>query len=225
MKKKWKEVSRRYEADPRQGTSYKSDRFEGYEGPFPDFDVGFLHQQPFIRKVIPELINKKNDGKKVHILELGSGAGIFAEQIRQAFEDRVEVYTTGLKKKAAQQSRTAHGTQNIPYLSELPKKLKKQDLKWRSISELRDFQEFDLIIDTIGEAEYRKDLFNEYFDHVAAKLLPGGEAFIVLFYRTEAYQAVLDAVDRLKGDDVIVEATIDKTLLRVHIVKKAKQDM
>ena len=74
----------------------------------------------------------------------------------------------------------------------MPEKLHPNDLKWRSIKELSNYEEFDLIIDTYGEFAYstgaNMDLqpingvsTERVFDHlffIAAKLKPGGTAYL-----------------------------------------------
>jgi cyclopropane fatty-acyl-phospholipid synthase-like methyltransferase len=224
MAQGWKENGNFYERHLSRGTSYKTTRFEGREGPYVDFDVAWLHQQSFIRMAIPELIKEKSMGEKVTILELGSGAGVFAEQIRQEFGDAVKVYTTGLRKKAAKIARRTQPPGEVPHITTLPIQLNANDLKWRSISELSDFPEFDLIIDTIGEVEYRSAHFEQYFDHVGAKLLPGGEAYIVFFYSTDSYEYILSLTKKYAEHGIEISALPEDGLLRVRM-KRSKEEL
>ncbi|MFA6547596.1 MAG: hypothetical protein WCT11_01475 [Candidatus Magasanikbacteria bacterium] len=134
------------------------------------------HQESFIKRVA-ELLETK---KKVKILDIGGGAGLYAQQLRDTFGDKVDVFTTGIRKRNAKLVR-----------QEVGQKLHKQDLKWRSVLQLSDYPEFDLIIDTFGESMYGMRNVNEngeydtglrikdqekYFSAVAKKLLPGGYA-------------------------------------------------
>jgi len=64
----------------------------------PD-SVSQLHGVSFLHEVIPSYIKNKKENQKVKILDNGGGGGVFAEQIRSTFGDRVEVMTTGLVKK------------------------------------------------------------------------------------------------------------------------------
>jgi hypothetical protein len=159
------------------------------------FSIESAHHISFIEIVIPELIAQKKPGEKVKILDVGAGVGAYAEQIRRMFSDKVEVYSTGLSKKAAIGYRK-HQKETYdlsPIESDLnpplSSKLHPNELKWRSVKELSDFEEFDLIIDTYGEAFYSKKIyghasekltqermleFSTYLSIVVKKLKPGG---------------------------------------------------
>jgi hypothetical protein len=121
----------------------------------------------------------------VNILDVGAGAATFSDEIRNKFGDKVQVYSTGLSKKVARDYRKNN---------ELDK-LHPNDLKWRSILELSAFEEFDLIIDTIGEFSYSvaglqqkekggesPEKAQEYLQAVVKKLRPGGVASIASYY-------------------------------------------
>jgi len=63
----------------------------------------------------------------------------------------------------------------------LPEKLDRNDLKLRSIQQMKNFPEFDIIIDTIGELHYTEDSEDNIYNFLIAiisKLTPGGKAFI-----------------------------------------------
>jgi SAM-dependent methyltransferase len=137
-----------------------------------------LHGVSFIRDIIPELIAKKRNAEKVKILDVGAGAALFTDEIRKSFPGKVEVFSTGIRKKTAKEYRK----ENVPTGEN---NLHPNDLKWRSILELRDFEEFDLIIDTFGEYFYsdmssvpddRRRIITEYLTSVIKKLKPGGVA-------------------------------------------------
>jgi hypothetical protein len=160
---------------------YKVDRQEGKDGVF---GIEKLQKESILEKVIPRLLKELPAGQKLKILDNGAGIGVFSDQIRAKFGDRVDVYSTGLSKQAAREYRKK---ESLP-------KLHKNDLKWRSIQELSDYPEFGLIIDTYGEAFYRTtehirlneeeiglgvDLLKEFYKHIeqiVKKLLPGGYA-------------------------------------------------
>ncbi len=134
-----------------------------------------LHGESIIKEVIPRLLGDMKPGQKLKILDNGGGAGLFADQIREIFGDRVEVYSTGLSKQSAREYRKEKKLS----------KLHENDLKWRSIQELSDYPEFGLIIDTYGEQYYRSDQhmeepnlkeFYKHVEQVVKKLLPGGYA-------------------------------------------------
>lgn len=134
-------------------------------------DISGAHFERFIAETIPRLI-AENPDRKIKIIDIGGGAALFAKQIRDAFGDKVEVFTTGLKKKAAKMARAKEG---------LSEKLDKNDLKWRSILQLHDFPEFDLMVDTFGEF-FMGDKTLEgqmvYITTVIKKMALGGHASI-----------------------------------------------
>jgi len=141
-----------------------------------------LHGVSFIKDVIPKLIAGKKKGEKVKILDIGAGAAFFADEIREAFPDQVRVFSTGLSKKIAKDYRKKNKLKEN-------QKLHPDDLKWRSILELSNFEEFDLIIDTFGEYNYGiSESFTKnaaegraasYLTAVIKKLKPGGQASLV----------------------------------------------
>ena len=143
-------------------------------------DIKKIHGIDFLNDIIPRLIFNKEKGEKLRILDIGAGAAIFADQVRNTFPEDVIVFSTGLSKKTAKDFRNKSGNA----------KLHQNDLKWRSITELSDFEEFDLIIDTFGEFNYQvfskqefnpkavKKRFLELLTIVIKKLKPGGIASI-----------------------------------------------
>ncbi len=150
-----------------------------------DQDIAPIHGISFIKEVIPDLISKKKNGEKVKILDLGAGAAFFTDEIRKEFGDKVEVFSTGLRKRKAKDFRAM-------YLPEEDRQLHPNDLKWRSVLQLSDFEEFDLIVDTFGELNYTTEpieynssmaeaRITEYLTAVIKKLKPGGLASIAPF--------------------------------------------
>ena len=160
---------------------YRFNRVEGNQG-YP-FSINGLHGASFLEDVIPSLIEKKKKGEKVKILDIGAGAAFFADQIRKTFPNDVKVYSTGLSKKTAIDYRKE-------YKPEGEYKLNPNDLKWRSIFELTDFEEFDLIIETHGELEYitkhsdalRDQTIIDYLTIIIKKLKIGGIASLAPLY-------------------------------------------
>lgn len=144
-----------------------------------------LHGISFIEDVIPRLVEKKRKGEKVRILDIGGGGAAFTDQIRKTFGDAVKVYSTGLSKKTARDFRkdineTEHAN------------LHPDDLKWRSVLELSNFEEFDLIVDTYGEFYYTNEATQysfaaqlQYISTVVAKLTQGGMAFITPYISSD----------------------------------------
>ncbi len=187
----WRDRTWMNETGRHQGLGYKSaSRVEGVGG--QDDDISSVHREWFVKSTIPKFI-AENPGRKIKIIDLGGGNGLYAKQIRNAFGDKVEVFTTGLKKRAAEKSLE---------LNDKNAKPNKNDLKWRSILELHDFPEFDLIIDTYGEALYslklRRDVsvadIEKYFNAVSKKLLPGGHASIDFYPIFEMDQSLVEDV-------------------------------
>ncbi len=196
----WKKAASGFEPKAKGYITSAVARFEGAESEFDSIDR--LHYESLL-DYIEILVKKKNlynknKQEKIKILDIGAGAGLFAEQIRKKFGTEVKVYTTGLTKKAAKSWRgqTRDKLENdygsIPF--EIDKNNHPDDLKWRSVSQLSDYPEFDLIIDTYGENLYdhagddlEESAFKEskcfkYLEYVISKLKPGGMASIVPFF-------------------------------------------
>jgi hypothetical protein len=171
----WKRISRDWESNPDSGYDYPAYRIEGEvlkEGGRRTLES--YHQESFL-EYIRDVLSKRDqqkDDRPVRVLDVGGGAGLFAEQLRKTFGKRVKVYTTGIKKKASRKLRgyireekdnSNFGLVKKPTSFELEVKGHQDDLKWRSILELTDFEEFDLIIDTAGEFSYSA-VFRNQFD-------------------------------------------------------------
>ena len=188
-----KAVEWKYQAAISEGvfSNYYDGDVDRTEGTWDSKNIRKLHDVSILEEVIPEIISRKKEGEKVKILDLGGGVGDFANQIRQKFGDRVKVFTTGLKKKTAKEFKKerfkeSHRNPNGKVLNSLPIGLHPDDLKWRSILELSDYPEFDLIIDTFGEHRYsiptsdsyRYFLVIDYLKSIAKKLNEKGQAYI-----------------------------------------------
>jgi SAM-dependent methyltransferase len=93
--------------------------------------------------LIPELI-KSNPQRKIKILDLGAGSAQYTDLLRSNFEGKIKVFSTGISKRAAKEARKKDGLS----------RLHSNDLKWRSIEELKDKQEYDLILSSYGEIFY-----------------------------------------------------------------------
>ncbi len=157
--------------------------------------IDYKHGISFIREVIPRLI-ANNPGRKINILDVGAGMTVFTNQIREEFGDQVRVFSTGLSKQAFKTELKLNETRPDAAKKDFPSRLHKDDLKWRSIRELSNFEEFDLIVDTFGEFAYsRNDKMKpspltaeelprtfEYISMIVAKLRPGGLASIAPVY-------------------------------------------
>lgn len=170
------------ETREKEGNLYTFDRQDGRDVEAYD-SISELHGISFVEEVIPSLLAKKKNGEKVKILDVGAGAAFFTDEIRKIFGEKVKVLSTGLSKKTAEEHRSKS-------LDKEKAKLNPNDLKWRSILQLTDFEEFDLIIDTLGEflysvesksknlAEAQESAIN-YLTVVIRKLKPGGMASIM----------------------------------------------
>lgn len=160
--------------------------FDRLDGDAENYEtIRDLHGISFIENVIPALIAKKKKGERVKILDVGGGSAAFADQIRKVFGDFVKVYSTGLSKKTAREFRKEiNGTEHA--------NLHHDDLKWRSVLELSDFEEFDLIVDTYGEFYYTNDATQysfaaqfRYISTIVSKLRPGGQAFVTPYISSD----------------------------------------
>lgn len=164
---------------------YPTYRLESPETGSEAGTVNELHQVSFLDQVIPALLAEHHEKQPLHILDAGGGIGLFADQIQETFGERVEVFTTGIAKKpvrdfrkkitAAAKAGTIHAPQP---LATAERALPDNYLRWRSIEQLSDFPEFDLIIDTIGEFDYTKHPV-EYWTALIKKLAEGGFASVV----------------------------------------------
>jgi SAM-dependent methyltransferase len=155
----------------------------------PPQTIKEVHLISFIDEVIPRMLEQKKPGEKVRILDVGGGIGVYAEELRKHFKDRVAVATTGISKAFARDVRKRE--KGTPYiLGGIAEKLHPQDLKWRSVYELSDYPEFDLIIDSFGELEYSVNYYDyrdvekvrDYLRIVCRKLKSGGEASLFPLY-------------------------------------------
>lgn len=138
-------------------------------------DITYLHGVSFIKHTIPQLIHARANTGPIKILDIGGGEGFYAEQIRDTFGDSVNVHTTGLKKKTASQERDLHPN----------------DLKWRSVQQLTNYPEYDLILDTYGEATYGPQNEKEVLDYiysVISKINFGGVASMIVSLDTKGIQ-------------------------------------
>jgi len=191
MGEKWSHIAKALESGLSQELEkneehYPVSRIEDADS--SDESIQVIHDISFIKEVIPEILKRKKKGEKVKVLDVGGGVGLYADQIRDEFGDAVAVFSTGISKKHAKRYRRSakEGGVSTPSPS-----LHKNDLKWRSILELSNFEEFDLIIDTYGEAYWSEahikqteageedvEQFEQYVMIVSSKLLPGGAASI-----------------------------------------------
>ncbi|MBI2410594.1 MAG: hypothetical protein HYV32_01690 [Candidatus Kerfeldbacteria bacterium] len=160
------------------------------------------HGVNFMEDIIPRIIERvrqENDHRPVRILDMGCGFGFFTDQIRKKFGKDVVVFGTSIenlvqpevatKQKRAIVNAVCKKELSLPPGSteQLNDTIHPNDRKLRSILEMRDFEEFDLIIDTNGEFLYsgQGDIYATnlpYFSDVLraaiAKLLPGGELYV-----------------------------------------------
>ena len=227
----WKAHARAYESRE-QGFRYTANRREGD----PEDPIERLHDISFLREVIPELIRRKKPGELVRILDVGAGLGFFTEQIRDAFPEKVKVYSTGLSRAAVRRDLRDHGEGQGA-----SRKLHRHDLKWRSVFELSDYEEFDLIVDTYGELYYaqRSDQDKvgsypqQYFDHrlkpeepavierylraVIKKLKPGGIASLYpLMFQIDNYRAIRVMLKKLEAEfPIVLEGDIKRGLVNL----------
>jgi len=196
-----------------------------------------LHHQSFIDYIKSRLQESEFEQRKFKVLDMGGGAGVYADQIKKMCGDRVRVFTTGLRKKIARHYRQDRGLGKLP----------KESLKWRSILELnhedkegRPEEEFDLIINTWGEIPYlvegglgtvmEEDIsrrLESFLGMTLAKLRPNGLASIypILYYRIKVVEEILQKLmavynfqyefikNVIRGDDTFFCLKIKKTNL------------
>lgn len=180
--------------------------------------VDSLHGMSFIKYIEDQLKDRDTKYGKFKVLDLGGGAGLFAEQLRQKFGNKIDVFTTGLRKKPAKELRRndkqIHELQGLKF----GKKINVQDLKWRSIEQLTNYPEFDLIIDTWGEALYTETDFKKYLMAVIAKLQPNGLASIT--FDSERKDDGQTLAEMLKNLHTIVVEFEGEGLMRIRKMQK-----
>lgn len=208
----WKRTAARAENDDVEGYLYPAIRREGK--PIGKRTIESYHNDESFISWIKQKLSDSDYNKVVNVLDVGGGAGLYAEQIRKEFGDKVDVYTTGLRKQAAVKLRSAL-TDNTSEYFKMPKDISidakphRQDLKWRSILQLSDYEEFDLIVDTAGEFAYAardRESINRYVAAVVHKLLPGGKASIGFINEAQMgiIGGILTEIERNKeyGDNI-----------------------
>lgn len=197
-----------------------------------DYAIDKIHKFSFIEHIRKTLAdwnkfpeNHPMRKRKFRVLDLGAGTCAYARQLREEFGNRVKVFTTGLSKAPAQGLlRKALGDHTA--------KLDKNDLNFRSVRELRDFPEFDLVIDTFGECCYineghanaylpQRNLYDDlenYFTAVISKLKPGGIASIHFAlpkpYTEDFISNLQDELGGFKILDLIARS--GKTIIRLQ---------
>lgn len=159
------------------------------------------HGVDFLNEVIPWVIQRVRDqgsSRKIRILDTGCGLGFFTDQIRDKFGQDVEVFGTSIENPVQPEVSAQQKKGLIEYIrklhivlpegikiDELNEHIHPNDAKFRSVLEMRQFEEFDLIIDTSGEFLYSGKGFmphESYFDSILraslAKLRPQGELYV-----------------------------------------------
>lgn len=213
--KRWKQIAEAAYSDPE--SSHLPETRLALEAAITnprEGGVGAVHERDFLNEEIPAIIERvqqEGTGRKPVILDSGCGLGFFTDQIRAKFGDRVKVYGTSIEKSTSRK-RKLHIIEKLReghtwYKKQGMDPVKKEELlayydgvekhgdtmhpndaKWRSLREMRDFPEFDLIIDTYGEFYYasiessvdasRKHLFDDLFEAAIKKLRPGGQLYM-----------------------------------------------
>ncbi|PIZ94862.1 MAG: hypothetical protein COX81_02400 [Candidatus Magasanikbacteria bacterium CG_4_10_14_0_2_um_filter_37_12] len=204
--------------------------------------VNSWHGLKFIGDVLPRKIAElraSGKNRKLQVLNSGAGLGLYNAQIRESLGRDVNVIGTSLsnlrhnRKEIVEKTKNEvterqnqlsqhHPDKNIdPYSVKrkiliahtLEKKHKKIDQIRESVLELRDFEEFDVILDTYGELHYaskhdhekqnqkkettrvaesesqREDEFTEFhkvLEALVSKLLSSGELYIASLYKSSS---------------------------------------
>lgn len=198
----WQNAANEHEKQPDHGYAYPAARVESLGIGEPKLER--YHNESFVAWLENYLTSHPQ--AVASVLDIGGGAGLYAEQLRNVFGDRVTVFTTGLSKKSANTLREHINDNNsfFSYQSEIgvKDKIHSNDLKWRSVLQLSDFPEFDLMVDTVGEFSYLPDNESEikrYLLAIIHKLKVGGHASIVVGSNLELESAVLE-LDEIKSN-------------------------
>lgn len=210
IRNKEKEGNRFFTDRTEQGSGQKYQYDTSYLS--PNEDIEYAHGISFLNQVIPEILErlaKQDKKRKIKILDLGGGVGLFADQIRDKFGERVTVYTTsafGSSEKTRKE--LEENKKNITKNKEAT--LNKFDAYKTSIVDFRDFSEFDLIIDTYGEMYYTREnypnlgnqeqaSFEEKISMIVKKLQVGGRLFLGKIHEDSfAYLWSLDSQPQFK---------------------------
>jgi hypothetical protein len=156
------------------------------------------------KTLIPELI-QANPNRKIKVIDLGTGNGEYMDSLRKSFSREAKFYSTGISKRTAKKSRQ---DQNLGPLH-------RNDLKWRSIEELDDRPEFDLIMSSFGELFYGTKPNPETTDiekenpyklatrlkKVMSKLNDGGILTIAPIKHRKAFRRLIQKIAELQGFD------------------------
>lgn len=165
-----------------------------------------FHGESMINYVIPRLLEKKKKGETLKILDVGAGIATYSDVLRDKFRDnpfgvKIKIFSSGLSKTTAERYRRSLGMG----------KLNPNDIILQSITQMTDFPEFDLIIDTYGEFtslqnedEYKQKI---YFVALFAKLKGYASLFPCFFKEIPAW---LDALAREKGFRVVLKGRVLK---------------
>ncbi len=178
-------------------------------------DLEELHGVNFLTEVIPELlarVKKEASGRKMKVLDIGSGLGLVTDQIRHQFGKELDVFGTSLAKQGSivRKRRILKGLMDnffdpevkfsvdVPIHEQVSRRILKSlgrfddnlekvihpnDAKFRSVLELTDYPEFDLEIDTYGELYYSNHLFPQVLDAALRKLRKGGRLYIADLFK------------------------------------------
>ncbi len=149
---------------------------------------------------IEQRITHLKPGESVKVLILGGDTAFFNDELRRRFGDSVDVYGTTLEtaysrirkrdivQKIQDKNNPLHLSEGLrEYLMDtLSADIHPNDRKWRSIVQMANFPEFDMIIDTFGEIRYSSSsseeggarLFELTMRAALLKLQPGGNLYI-----------------------------------------------
>jgi SAM-dependent methyltransferase len=214
-----------YEKHPERATRLETVR----GGKVHEDSIEKLHGRSFLEEVIPSYIRRKHNGEKVNVLDVGAGAGLYADQIRNRWGDKVRVTTTGLSKRTAQATREQAVKGKMPVRFE--KNLHPDDLKMQSILQMHDFPEFDIILDTFGEAHYtghegkRWQKYLAYLEAVVAKLAFSGCASIVTRYATPTEMQAVGVDGLLRAQLEFGQRMFETALDRLYKKHEAANDL
>lgn len=180
---------------------YRTSRMEGAGTESQDIDI--LHNQSLLAWLQDRIA--REPGKVEQVLDIGGGAALYAAQLRQTLGSAVNVYTTGLRKAAAKgylrKLKNGELLTKIPTGLDVPSSLHPNDLKWRSVLELEDFPEFDLMVDSVGEFAWgcpSDEDVKRYCLAVIQKLVKDGMASILV--PAKKIDQVRYALEQLQSD-------------------------
>ncbi|HLC70263.1 MAG TPA: hypothetical protein VJH75_04440 [Patescibacteria group bacterium] len=212
-------------------------------------DVSTIHGFDFIDGVIPEKkqeLQQRGIKRKIRICDIGSGLGLFCDQLKHYHGLDTKIFGTSLRRKG-DRGRKKSSTDALDKMGLERSKSRREEINKitdktinresrlvESLAELHNFPEFDIMFDTFGELYYsalddvenKKTDFPHFFEKLKMaldKLMPGGTLYIgaLGFFRLDRDKQ--DILYRTIWDNA--ENLEKKLNIKITFVSKTKQEL